>query len=150
MIFKEIDTEGDWVCVEYAATWRYGYDFMLAAAQAILADFGADFQRFARYQITGCAPDEIVEEVKACGGDLRSCKSLEEECGAIAVAGVSGIMECPVQIVIFHQTNTVRLDCPLKSYFKEHGEHVFDNYMNSVEIKAYCADTERRTLARKR
>lgn len=147
MVFKEIDKEGDWICVEYAATWRYGYDFMLDAAKAILADFGENLQRFAKYRVTNENPTEIVENVKKCK-DLRSCEALKEECGAIAVAGVSGIMECPVQIVFFNQTNVVRLDCPLKSYFEEHGEHVFDNYMNSVEIRAYCADTERRTLAK--
>ena len=147
MVLKEIDTEGEWVCGEYAATWRYGYDFMLDAAKSILADFGENLQRFAKYRIISETPVEIVEDVKKCNGDLQSCEALKEECGAIAVAGVSGIMECPVQIVFFNQTNVVRLDCPLKSYFEEHGEHVFDNYMNSVEIKAYCAETERRTLA---
>lgn len=150
MIFKNLVEEDGWTTVEYAATWRYGYDFMLDAAQVILADFTDNLQRFARYKIMSGDPNEIVDEVKACGGDLRSCKALEDECGAVAVAGVSGIMECPVQIVFFNQTNTVRLDCPIKGIFEEHGEHVFDNYMNSVEIKAYCADTERRTVERLR
>lgn len=149
MVFKKISTDGDWATVEYAATWRYGYDFMLDAAQVILPDFGGNLQRFARFEIAGGKSEEIVTQVKACGGDLRSCTALEKECGAIAVAGISGIMECHVQIMFFNQTNTVLLDCPIKGYFEEHGEHVFDNYMNSIEIKAYCADTERRTLARK-
>lgn len=148
MVFKEFDNEGDWVRVEYAATWKYGYDFMLDAAQVILADLGSGLQRFAKYEIVGANPVEIVGEVKACGGRLRECKALEEECGAIALAGISSIMECPIQIVFFNQTNVVRLDCPIKAIFEEHGEHVFDHYMDSVEIKAYCSDTERRTLAR--
>lgn len=148
MVFKKITTEGDWVSVDYAATWRYGYDFMLDAAKVMLPDLGSNLQRFARYEIIGGKPEEIVEDVKKCEGDLQSCEALKEECGAIAVAGVSGIMECPVQISFFNQTNAVRLDCPIKGYFEEHGEHVFDNFMNSIEIKAYCADTERRTLAR--
>lgn len=148
MIFKNFDNEGDWVHVEYAATWRYGYDFMLDAAQTLLADFGNDLQRFAKFEIAGAKSTEIVDEVKACGGKLRECKELSEECGAIAVAGISGVMECPIQIMFYNQTNVVRLDCPIKTLFEEHGEHVFDHYMSSVEIKAYCADTERRTLAR--
>lgn len=147
MLFKEFDKEGAWVCVEYAATWKYGYDFMLDAAQAVLKDFKDNVQRFARYAHTNAKPLEIVEEIKKCD-DLRSCPELKEECGAIAVAGLSGIMECPIQLVFFNQTNVVRLDCPIKKIFDDHGERVFDNYMNSIEIKAYCADTERRTIAR--
>lgn len=147
MLFREFDKEGDWVCVEYAATWRYGYDFMLDAAQVILDDFKDSVQRFAKYESMSEKPLEILEDIKKCDR-LRSCKALEEECGAIAVAGRSGIMECPIQLVFFNQTNVVRLDCPIKKIFDDHGEHVFDNYMNSIEIKAYCADTERRTTAR--
>lgn len=148
MVFKGLKSDGDWTTVEYAATWRYGYDFMLDAAQAVLADFGSDLQRFAKYEIAGAKPVEIVGEVKSCGGKLRECKALEEECGSIALAGISGIMECPIQIMFFNQTNAVRLDCPIKAIFEEHGEHVFDHYMDSVEINAYCSDTKRRTLAR--
>lgn len=148
MVFKSFDSEGDWVHVEYAATWRYGYDFMLDAAQVLLADFGGGLQRFAKYEISGAKPVEIVDEVKSRGGVLRECEALEDECGAIAVAGVSGVMECPIQITFYNQTNAVMLACPIKAIFEEHGEHVFDHYMDSVEIKAYCADTERRTLAR--
>lgn len=147
MVFKEFDNEGDWVHVEYEATWKYGYDFMLDATQVILADLGGGLQRFAKYEIVGANPVDIIGEVKACGGRLRECKALEGECGAIALAGISGIMECPIQITFFNQTNMVRLDCPIKAIFEEHGEHVFDHYMDSVEIKAYCSDTERRTLA---
>ena len=147
MLFKEFDKEGDWVCVEYAATWKYGYDFMLDAAQAVLGDLKDNVQRFAKYAHMNTKPLEILEEIKKLD-KIRDCEALKDECGAIAVAGVSGIMECPIQLVFFNQTNVVRLDCPIIKIFDDHGEHVFDNYMNSIEIKAYCADTERRTIAR--
>ena len=35
---------------------------------------------------------------------------------------------------------------PAGEYFKANGEHVFDNYVNSIEIKAYCKETERETM----
>lgn len=143
--------------VEYSATWGYGFDFMLDAAQVILADFGGYLQRVAVSEIAGGKFTDITEEVKDNGGKLRKCESLAEESGVLAVAGISGIMECPVQVKFYNQTNTVVLDIPIgqmpddpiKKALLENGQHVFDNYMNSVEIKAYCADTERRTLARK-
>lgn len=148
MIFKAIDAKDDWVCVKYSATWRYGYDFMLDAAQVILNDFKDNVQRAAVYECMGGKPRELLESVKAHGGVLAECGEFAEECAAVAVAGISGIMECPIQITFYNQTNVVQLDCPVKKIFEEHGERVFDNYMNSVEIKAYCADTERRTVKR--
>lgn len=167
MIFKESIEDNGWITVRYAATWRYGFDFMLDAAQVVLADFGEDLQRVAISEIAGantdvCAqsgggsPTEIVEEVMDCQGKLRKCKSLGKECGVLVVAGVSGIMECPIQVNFYNQTNTVVLDIPvgqipdnnpIKKELSENA-HLFDNYMNSIEIKAYCADTERRTLER--
>lgn len=160
MLFKKFNQEGGWISVDYAATWQYGFDFMLDAAQVILADFGDDLQRFAKAEIAGGEFINITGEIGACGGKLRECSALCDECGVIAVAGVSGIMQCPVQIVFYNQTNAVGLDIPIsqipeshpaRKIFDERGdqfEHVFDNYMNSIEIKAYCADTERRTIAR--
>ncbi len=163
MKFKAFKEDGGWISVDYAATWRYGYDFMLDAAQVILSDFGGDLQRFARADIAGGKFVEIIDEVNACGGKLRECKALEDECGVIAIAGISGVMECPMQIIFYNQTNVVGLDIPLsqipeshpaRKIFderrdqKEQFEHTFDCYMDSIEIKAYCADTERRTIER--
>ncbi|MDE5825540.1 MAG: hypothetical protein K2H91_12770 [Lachnospiraceae bacterium] len=147
MIFKELKENNGWMMAEYSATWIYGYDFMLDAAQTIIdTDFQDRLQRVAAAEIAGARDMEKTDEVRANGNILRDCQSVCEECGVLTVSGISSIMECPVQFVFFNQTNLVRLFCPFKQYFKEHGEHVFDNYMNSIEIKAYCKDTERRTV----
>ena len=160
MTLKNFKEENGWISIEYAATWRYGYDFMLDAAQMVLADFGGDVQRVAKAEIAGVPFVEIIDKVNACGGDLRECAALKEECGVIAAAGISRTMECPMQIVFYNQTNVVRLDIPIaqipenapaRKIFDERRdkyEHVFDYFMDSVEIKAYCADTERRTIAK--
>ena len=147
MIFRNLTEDNGWTIVEYSATWRYGYDFMLDAAQIIIeTDFKENLQRVATSEVIGAPDVEVLEEVKAQGNILRNCDSVKEEHGTLTVSGMSGIMKCPVQFVFYNQTNVVRLFCPIKKMFEEHGEHVFDNYMNSVEIKAYCKDTERRTL----
>lgn len=160
MTFKKFSGENGWISIDYAATWKYGYDFMLDAAQAILSDFGEDLQRFAKAEIAGGTFVEIVDAVTMCGGKLLECRALADECGVIAVAGISRVMECPLQIIFYNQTNAVELDIPIsqipashpaRKIFDERGdqfEHVFDCYMDSVEIKAYCADTERRTIKR--
>lgn len=156
MKFKAFKEDDGWVTIEYAATWRYGYDFMLDAAQALLADFGNDVQRLARSMSPGCSLTEHADELAAHGGKIRECPAFREECGAVAIAGISRVMECPLQVFFYNQTNAVGLDIPIKRFpedhpvrkaFEEHEdgfEHIFDHYMDSVEIKAYCADTERR------
>lgn len=160
MTLKTFKEDNGWIAVNYAATWDYGFDFMLDAAQVILADFGDDLQRFAKAEIADSEFTNITDEVMECGGKLCECKALKDECGVIAVAGISRVMECPMQIVFYNQTNAVALDIPIAQIPESHParkrfdervedfEHTFDCYMNSIEIKAYCADTERRTIER--
>ena len=147
MIFRNIKKEGVWVMVDYQSTWKYGYDFMLDAAQTIIdTDFREKLERVAIAEIAGAPENEKLEEVKNSGNILRNCPAVRQESGALNVAGISSIMECPLQVAFFNQTNVVRLFCPIKQLFEEHGDHVFDNYVNSIEIKAYCKDTERRVI----
>ena len=149
MLFQKIKEDDGWIQVDYTATWRYGYDFMLDAVQTIIdTDFRDDTQRVAAAEIAGGKNTELLEKVRQSGMNLRRCEATAKECGALTVAGISNIMECPVQIVFFNQTNLVRLFCPVREYFTQNGDHVFDNYMNSIEIKAYCLDTERSTIRR--
>ena len=146
MLFKGLGEQNGWVIVEYETTWPYGYDFMLDAAQTVIdTDFKDKLQRVAVALVAGTKDVERLDQVKACGNRLRECPSVAEEHGVLTVSGVSQVMECAVQFVFFNQTRLVRLVSPFQQYFKEHGEHVFDHYMNSIEIKAYCVDTERRT-----
>ncbi len=148
MIFTHISEQNGWIVVDYAATWKYGYDFMLDAAQTMIdTDFKDKLQRVAVAQIAGAPDSEKLDGVNAAGGNLRAFADTREENGVLTVSGLSSIMECPIQLSFFNQTNVVRLFCPLKKYFDEHGEHVFDNYMNSIEIKAYCKEAERKVLA---
>ena len=147
MVFQGMAEQGGWVIVEYKTTWPYGYDFMLDAAQTIIdTDFRDKLQRVAVAKIAGAKDEERLDQVKACASRLRSCPSVAEECGVLTVSGISQIMECAAQFVLFNQTRLVRLVSPFPKYFKDHGEHVFDHYMDSIEIKAYCMDTERRTM----
>ncbi len=146
MIFQGMKEIGNWMMVEYHSTWGYGYDFMLDAAQVIIdSDFKENTQRFAVAEIAGAEDQERLTELKAENYIIRNCDTSTREHGVLTVSGMSDIMECPIQIVFFNQTNIVRLFCPFKKYFEIHGEHAFDNYMNSIEIKAYCKDAVRKS-----
>lgn len=157
MTLKSFSEDNGWISINYAATWRYGFDFMLDAAQVLLEDFGDDLQRFATAEIAG---RELVNITDMIGGKVRDCKALAKECGVIAVAGISRVMECPMQITLYNQTNAVWLDVPLAQLPEDHParkifderkdgyERSFDVYMNSLEITAHCAGAERRAIER--
>ena len=144
MTYQGMKEMNDWIMVEYHSTWSYGYDFMLDAAQVIIdTDFKENTQRFAVAEIAGADDQERITELKAENYVIRDCETSKKEHGVLTISGVSDIMETPVQIIFFNQTNIVRLFCPFKKYFEIHGEHVFDKYMDSIEIKAYCIDSVR-------
>lgn len=149
MIFREFKAEEDgWVTVFYTGTWKSSWDFMLDAVQNIVNDFGGNLQKvtYSDLAVQGAKDTDILAEVKSHGGRLRECGSLKTERGVLSAAGISAVMECPFQLVFFNQSATVRLDSPLKKFFDEHGKHVLDNYLNSVEIKAYCEGAVRNAL----
>ncbi|MBD5098852.1 MAG: hypothetical protein HDT35_04775 [Clostridiales bacterium] len=151
MVFQGAAEQNGWVIVEYKTTWQYGYDFMLDAAQVIIdTDFQDKLQGVAVAEVAGAEDMEQLDQVRACGNHLRECPSVAEEHGVLTVTGISQIMECAVQVEFFNQTRLVRLFSPFPQYFKEHGDQVFDHYMNSIEIMAYCKDTERRTIEKMR
>ncbi len=150
MIFQGIKEMNDWVMVEYHSTWSYGYEFMLDAAQILIdTDFKDKVQRFAVAEISGAEDQERINELKAENYIIRDCDTSKREHGVLTISGMSDVMECPVQVVFFNQTNIVRIFCPFRKYFDIHGDHVFDNYMNSVEIKAYCLAVERKAMDEK-
>ena len=145
MIFRELRHDDGWIVINYTTTWDYGYDFMLEAAQEIIDnDFMDDTQRIAVSELAGAKNEEVLDEVGKYGMQLRRCPETAKECGVLTVAGISREMNCPFQLVFFNRTNRVRLFSPDEDYFSIRGERAFDNYLNGVEIRAYCRDTERR------
>lgn len=145
MLLREVREENGWMFADYQATWRYSYDFMLDAAQAVInMDFQDNLQRVAIGLLSESKQEECIEEVRASGNILRNCEKVAHENGVLIVSGVSRIMECPVQLMFYNQTNVIRLCTPFKKVFEEGGDNAFTTYLSSIEIKAYCADTERR------
>lgn len=150
MIFRELKDNGNgWITVFYTGTWKNSWNFMLDAVQNLVIDFGENLQRVA-YNDLDKDDVDILAEVKLNGGDLRRCPSLKTERSTLSAAGVSSVMGCPFQIVFINQSAAVGLDCPVKEIFDKNGEHVFDNYLNSLEIRAYYADAVRDAVTPKR
>lgn len=144
MVFSYSGENDGWTMLEYQSTWKYDFEFMKDAAQTIIDDdFQNDLQRVAVAESSEGEDLEILDDVADSGYDLWECRSLDREYKTVIIAGKSRIMDCLVQFVFFNQTRTVRLFSPDSEYFEKNGFNVFDNYMNSVEIKAYCRSAVR-------
>ena len=138
------DTEKGWVFIEYRSTWEMDYDFVLDAAQVVInTDLRENLQQIAVSKAQGVDFENVIAEAGNYKYNLRECPSTKEENGALIIAGKSQLMECPMQLIFFSNTSTVKLCSPEREYFEKNGFNVFDTYMNSVEIKAHCLRTER-------
>lgn len=149
MIFQRINKNDNWVCIDYTTTWKYSYDLALYMAQHIInEDLCEHFQFAATSEIRGGEQTECTEQLKAAELSLRNCPETAAEHGALAIAGVSRIMRCPLQFIFYCETNHMQVMSPAGDYFERHGEHILDNYLNSVEIMAHIRRTENDTEAR--
>ncbi len=147
MLLKNINTNQGWVYADYQATWKYGYDFMLDAAQAVIdTDFKNHLQRVTTGKMAGGEQMEYLEAVRRAGNQLRDCEEVKSEAGMLIISGISTIMDCPIQLMFYNQSNLIRLCTPFKELFEKNGDNIFTTYLSSIEIQAYCKATERRTL----
>jgi hypothetical protein len=149
MLFQGINKSENWVCVNYTTTWKYDYDLALFMAQHIInEDLCEYFQYAATAEERGGDLTECTEQLKAARLSLRDCESTAAMKGTLAVAGLSRIMSCPLQFIFYADTNHMQVMSPAAEYFEKNGDHILDNYLNSVEIMAYCRRTERDTESR--
>lgn len=137
MVFKSKDVVNGWMLVRYNSTWKMPWDFILYAAQEII---DSDFSKKGLGRVAvgfGHERTECLDEVIQHNGILANCPTVKKENGFLIVSGISKIMENPIQIELYNQTNEVILQTNNLSVFSEHGDNVFTNYLNSMEILAY-------------
>ena len=148
MIFQSINENDGWIHLEYTTTWTYSYDIILDFLQVLIdMDFTADVQRIASAKEKGAPFTECLEEVKSKDFDVRRSDEISKTAGVVAIAGYSNIMNCPFQIVFYNNTNKVRILCPEKDFFTEHGDHALDNHLNGIEIQAYSKNAVGRAMS---
>lgn len=149
MIFQGVNKNENWVSFDYTTTWKYDYDLALFMAQHIINEDLCEYFQFAgTAEERGGDQTECTEQLKAASLSLRDCAETAKWNGVLAIAGVSRILRCPLQFLFYTDTNYLQVMSPAADYFEKQGEHILDNYLNSVEIMAYCRRTERDTEAR--
>ena len=122
--------------------------FMLDLAQNVInMDLGEGLQRVAVQKIAADEFNELLDEVKAAGNQLRNCPQVAEENGVLIIAGMSEILHVPIQIALYNQTDIIRIFTTYNDVFKDNGDNALTKYICTMEIRAYCEDAERRVRA---
>ena len=149
MILKKLYGSNGWKFAEYQTTWPYGWDFMLDAAQqmvdADLLESDAELL-FGVKDLAGAPMTDITDEVEDTDYELRECETLQREWGVLMLTGVSPILKnIQIQVEFYNQTGMLRIGTNKPEIF-DGDENALTTYVCSMEIKAYCAATERDLL----
>lgn len=142
-IEKTAEGEHRGVRITYAATWRYDSGFVLSAAQAIL-DSDMKDPRDVKHLI--CDGEEVTFLAREAGLMLSNLPQIQN-CQTLTLSGISRIMEVPVTFTFRAGSETVLLESPAARYFAKYGGHVFDRYLDGIEITAWCAVALKRAAA---
>ena len=147
MIFEGFNKTEKYVVLGYKTTWNLSREIVFDAAQVILdTDFEENVQRIITVNTSANENKDYLEEFKNNNRNLLGCEIGQFD--SLVVAGKSSIMEVPVQFAFYVGESHIRVFVFDPEFLDKYGKDVFDNYMSSIEINAYCRNTERRVLRR--
>ena len=133
------------VVLDYETTWVMPQEIVFDATQVIIdTDLKDSFQRYMTVLKDSKETIDRFQEVQEHKNNLEECSFLEIPTDVVVLVGKSSIMEVPVQFAFYVGTRDVRLFVSDVDYFEKNGRHVFDNYVSSIEINAYCKHTEKK------
>ncbi len=118
----------------YGLTWALGWEQILCMVNAIVKnDFSKGaVQSLETYETAGAKPEDITDEFTGADCDIFETKTALKEAGALAIAGSSYIMETPMRFTFYNQTDRLFVQI-----FGDADGHVFDKYMDSIEISGH-------------
>ena len=150
MLLQGYEKKSNVVILDYESTWDMSQEIVFDATQVIIdIDLKDTIQRYMTVIKETKESVDRLAEIKEHEYNLLSCDFIKDGTDVVVVAGKSTIMEVPIQVAFYVGTRQVRLFVSDINYFEKNGRHVFDNYMCSIEINAYCKHTERKVLSEK-
>ena len=107
-----------WVAVGYDIQQRYGYDTMLFLLNKFISKYSIKVERIAKAQVAGM-PHTIVwtKNLFNKAPSLSQIEALKEECGEIAVGGVSKrLSDIHLYVSLINQTSIIYIQVPKNQY----------------------------------
>lgn len=87
--------------------------------------------------------ENVTAELKRANNDIFRTPTAKTEYGVLAVSGVSSIMEAPLRITFWNQTDTCMVQIMGDKAIPKEGKHAYDKYMDSIELSGYIDYTKR-------
>ncbi len=134
-----------WHILDYRSSYPLTPDWILCAGQVLLEqDFRGTLQRFATAENNGDREEEHLPQLQAAGYHLEQVLDLQHAPGVITFSGISQQTHVPIQLTFYTGTRTVRLFTNNSQIFQANDMHVFDHYMDTLEIAACVRDALKR------
>jgi hypothetical protein len=136
MQLKGVDKKDIFTTLFYELTWKVGWEMIISLVDAIIKlDFiKGTVQSIAVGYIAGAESVDVTEELKAKEYRIKDTAFAKNESGYIEITGVSSIMEVPMKMTIWNQTNRFLLQIVNDTGIEKCGDHCYDKYVDSIEI----------------
>ena len=107
-----------WTCVGYDLRYRYGYETMLLMLDQFIVGYAVQVDRIAKAMLAGMGHDVVWRRWPFRKAQpLSGMDALKEECGEIAVGGVSKRLDdLQLYITLTNQTSIITIQVPQENY----------------------------------
>ena len=136
MQLKGIEKEDVFTTIHYDLTWAVGWEQILSFIEVIIkTDFEkGGIQSVEVGMIAGAESVDVTKDLEEHGNRIRDTEFSKKESGYIVIAGYYSIMRVPMRIAIWNQLDHFMLQLVNDTAIEKFGEHVFDKYVDSIEI----------------
>ena len=123
----------------YELTWAVGWEQIISFIDAIIkSDFSnGEIQSAAIGRTAGANSVDVTKELKEKENKVKETSFSKEESAYIIIAGYSSIMEISMRITIWNQLNRFMLQIMGDTKTEKYGEHCYDKYVDSIEIRGH-------------
>ena len=110
-----------WVSVGYDIQYRYGYETMLRLFDKLIADYSVKVDRIAKAKLAGMSHTVVWRNwLFNKAPALSDMDALKEECGQVAVGGVSKkLNDLQLYITLTNQTSIITIQVPQEKYSED-------------------------------
>lgn len=110
-----------WIAIDYDIQYRYGYETMISLLDTIIRKYSIKVERIAKAQVVGMTYTVVWRNwLFNKAKPLSHLDALKEECGEIAVGGVSQrLSDIRLYISLLNQTSIITIQVPQEKYSED-------------------------------
>lgn len=151
MILKKIGENNNTTSLYYQLTFRISWNQLIGLVDSIVTfDFKKTADKILVGEIEGSTGIDKTKELQDADYDIYKTDFSKEEKGWISISGYSKIMDVNITFTFWNQLNRCLVEIENEKYLKQEGDHVYDKYVNSIEINGFviaAKEEERKKIA---